>query len=239
MVNMEFETNKNMAILFIIILVLGVGITYVGVNAINNDQIESMSEDIDQLETEISNKDSELDRLQNEGENFTYHLLRSMSLVDVSREIRGNGNLHFDYAARIWYPQKEYQKIIDNCTQAMSYYTTASENFDLAQDYFLETKQYTTITSYQEIIDLYIDLSESGYSLSMLRYNASSMLSEIAEKLLNESYAENTTELLEEFNTTLMQFEDMYQAGAGQHQGIVDEIEEEYEGFFNPNRKIP
>ena len=236
---MEFETNKNMAILFIIILVLGVGITYVGVNAINNDQIESMSEDIDQLETEISNKDSELDRLQNEGENFTYHLLRSMSLVDVSREIRGNGNLHFDYAARLWYPQKEYQKIIDNCTQAMSYYTTASENFDLAQDYFLETKQYTTITSYQEIIDLYIDLSESGYSLSMLRYNASSMLSEIAEKLLNESYAENTTELLEEFNTTLMQFEDMYQGGAGQHQGIVDEIEEEYGDFFNPNRKIP
>jgi len=57
--------------------------------------------------------------------------------------------------------------------------------------------------------------------------------------LLNESYADNTTELLEEFNTTLMQFEDMYQGGAGQHQGIVDEIEEEYGDFFNPNRKIP
>ena len=236
---MEFETNKNMAILFIIILVLGVGITYVGVNAINNDQIESMSEDIDQLETEISNKNSELDRLQNEGENFTYHLLRSMSLVDVSREIRGNGNLHFDYAARIWYPQKEYQKIIDNCTQAMNYYTTASENFDLAQDYFLETKEYTSVSSYLEVLNLYIDLSKSGYSLSMLRYNASSILSEIAEKLLNESYSENTTELLEEFNTTLMQFDAIYQSGAGQHQGIVDEIEEEYEGFFNPNRKIP
>ncbi|HMA83640.1 MAG TPA: hypothetical protein VKP59_05360 [Candidatus Thermoplasmatota archaeon] len=236
---MEFETNKNMAILFIIILVLGVGMTYFGVNAINNDQIESMSEDIDQLETEIAHKDSELEELQNEGENFTYHLLRSMSLVDVSREIRGNGNLHFDYAARIWYPQKEYQKIIDNCTQAMSYYTTASENFDLAQDYFLETKDYTTVSSYLEILNLYIDLSKSGYSLSMLRYNASSMLSEIAEKLLNESYAENTTELLEEFNTTLMQFETMYQAGASGHQGIVDEIEEEYGDFFNPNRKIP
>ena len=236
---MEFETNKNMAVLFIIILVLGVGMTYVGVNAINNDQIESMSEDIDQLETEISNKNSELDRLQNEGENFTYHLLRSMSLVDVSREIRGNGNLHFDYAARIWYPQKEYQKIIDNCTQAMNYYTTASENFDLAQDYFLETKEYTSVSSYLEVLNLYIDLSKSGYSLSMLRYNASSILSEIAEKLLNESYSENTTELLEEFNTTLMQFDAIYQSGAGQHQGIVDEIEEEYEGFFNPNRKIP
>ncbi|MBS3748961.1 MAG: hypothetical protein KGY67_04600 [Candidatus Thermoplasmatota archaeon] len=236
---MEFETNKNMAILFIIILVLGVGMTYFGVNAINTDQIELMSEDIDQLETEIANKDSEIERLQNEGENFTYHLLRSMSLVDVSREIRGNGNLHFDYAARIWYPQKEYQKIIDNCTQAMSNYRNASENFDLAQDYFLETKEYTTVSTYLEILNLYIDLSKSGYSLSMLRYNASSMLSEIAEKLLNESYAENTTELLEDFNATLMQFEDMYQAEAGGHQGIVDEIEEEYGDFFNPNRIIP
>ena len=239
MVNMEFETNKNMAVLFIIILALGISITYLGVNALNSNQIEAMSEDIDQLETDLSNKDSELDLLQNDGENFTYHLLRSMSLVDVSREIRGNGNLHFDYAARIWFPQREYQKIIDNCTQSMRYYENASINFDLAQDYFQETKEYTTVGSYQEILDLYIDLSKSGYSLSMLRYNASSMLSEIAEKLLNESYADNTTELLEEFNTTLMQFEDMYQGGADQHQGIVDEIEEEYGDFFNPNRKIP
>jgi DNA-binding protein H-NS len=236
---MEFETNRNMAILFIIILVLGVGITYVGVNAISSDYIASMSKDINQLENEIQNKESELETLRTDGENFTYHLLRSMSLVDVSREIRSNGNLHFDYAARIWFPQKEYQKIIDNCTQSMRYYENASINFDLAQDYFQETKGYTTVVSYQGILDLYIDLSKSGYSLSMLRYNASSMLSEIAEKLLNESYAENTSELLEEFNTTLMQFEEMYQSGAGQHQDIVDEIEEEYGDFFNPNRKIP
>jgi hypothetical protein len=236
---MEFETNRNMAILFIIILVLGVGITYVGVNALSSDYIASMSKDINQLENEIQNKESELETLRTDGENFTYHLLRSMSLVDVSREIRSNGNLHFDYAARIWFPQKEYQKIIDNCTQSMRYYENASINFDLAQDYFQETKGYTTVVSYQGILDLYIDLSKSGYSLSMLRYNASSMLSEIAEKLLNESYAENTSELLEEFNTTLMQFEEMYQSGAGQHQDIVDEIEEEYGDFFNPNRKIP
>jgi hypothetical protein len=236
---MEFETNRNMAILFIIILVLGVGITYVGVNAISSDYIASMSKDINQLENEIQNKESELETLRTDGENFTYHLLRSMSLVDVSREIRSNGNLHFDYAARIWFPQKEYQKIIDNCTQSMRYYENASINFDLAQDYFQETKGYTTVVSYQGILDLYIDLSKSGYSLSMLRYNASSMLSEIAEKLLNESYAENTSELLEEFNTTLMQFEEMYQSGAGQHQDIVDEIDEEYGDFFNPNRKIP
>jgi len=236
---MEFETNKNMAILFIIILILGVGATYLGINALKTGEISSLNEDIEDLQNQVDSKDEEITILENEGENFTYHLLRSLSLIDVSREIRANGNLHFDYAARIWFPQHDYQKIIDNCTEAMTYYTTASENFDLAQDYFMETKEYTTVSSYQLVLDLYIDLSKSGYSLSMLRYNASVLLSDIAEKLLNESYSDNTTELLEEFNATLMQFDALYQSGSAQQQDVVDEIKEEYGDFFNPKREIP
>jgi len=239
MVKMEFETNKNMAILFIIILILGVGATYLGINALKTGEISSLNEDIEDLQNQVDSKDEEITILENEGENFTYHLLRSLSLIDVSREIRANGNLHFDYAARIWFPQHDYQKIIDNCTEAMTYYTTASENFDLAQDYFMETKEYTTVSSYQLVLDLYIDLSKSGYSLSMLRYNASVLLSDIAEKLLNESYSDNTTELLEEFNATLMQFDALYQSGSAQQQDVVDEIKEEYGDFFNPKREIP
>lgn len=236
---MEFELNKNMAILFIIILVIGIGATFFAVETINEDKIDMLNEDIDELENEVETKNDEIKILENKGENFTYHLLRSMSLVDTSREIRSRGNLYFDYAARIWFPQEEYQKVIDNCSKAITNYTLASENFDLAEDYFTETKDYTSIPTYQTVLDLYIDLSKSGYSLSMLRYNASILISDIAEKLLNESYSENTTDLLDEFNATLMQFDGMYQQGFSAQQEIVEEIENEYEGFFNPNREIP
>lgn len=236
---MEFELNKNMAILFIIVLFLGIGATYFAVETINKDKIDLLNEDINELENEIETKNDEINTLENEGENFTYHILRSMSLIDTSREIRSRGNLNFDYAARIWFPQEEYQKVIDNCSKAMANYTLASEKFDLAEDYFTGTKEYTTISTYQTVLDLYINLSKSGYSLSMLRYNASLLISDIAEKLLNESYSENTTELIEEFNETLMQFDGMYQQGLSTQQEIVEEIEKEYEGFFNPNRQIP
>ena len=239
MVKMEFELNKNMAILFVIILIIGIGATYFAVETINKDKINLLNEDIDELKNEVETKNNEINTLENEGENFTYHLLRSMSIVDTSREIRARGNLYFDYAARIWFPQEEYQKVIDNCSRAMTNYTNASKKFDLAEDYFIETKDYTSVPAYQTVLNLYIDLTKSGYSLSMLRYNASMLISDIAEKLLNESYAENTTELIEEFNATLMQFDGMYQQGFSAQQEIVKEIEKEYEGFFNPNREIP
>lgn len=234
---MEFETNRNMVILFTIIFIIGIAATYLAVNSMKNADINKLTDDINELENNIDIKENEIQSLKEKGENFTYHLLKSMSIIDISRENRSNGNFHFDYAARIWYPQKEYQKIIDNCTTAMTYYLSARKNFDLAKDYFAETKKTTTISSYKDILDLYIQLAHSGYSLSNLRYNASSDLTDIAQHLLNESSSGNTTELFELFNSTLMQYDMTYQQGFSQHQDIVDEIEEEYGGFFNPKRE--
>ncbi len=239
MVKMEFEMNKNMAILFAIILVLSSGVTFLSVTSLKNNEIESLTEDVVKLQNEVETKNDEITKLTVEGENFTYHLLRSMSLLDISSEIRGNGDLHFDYAARIWYPQHDYQRIIDNCSQAITYYQNARENFDLAQDYFLETKEHTSIISYLNILDLYVDLSKSGHSLSRLRYNASETLKDIAQDLLNESLSENTSELLDLFNMTLLDFDVQYQQGSSGYQEIIDEIEEEHGGFFNPKREIP
>jgi len=236
---MEFVTNKNMVLLYTLIFIIGIVATYFAVNTINSGKINEMSDNINELETIVKTKNNEIESLRQDGENFTYHLLESMSLLDVSREIRANGNLFFDYAARIWFPQGKYQKVINNCSKAMNNYSSASEKFDLAEEYFFNTKSYTNVSSYQNILDLYIELSHSGYKLSMLRYNASVLISEIAEKLLNESYSENNTDLIGEFNVTLMQFDSMYQQALTQNQEIINEIEEEYGEFFNPNRKIP
>ena len=210
--------------------------TYYSVNALKNAEIQTLNDQITEYQQNLDQKDTEISILTEKGENFTYHLLRAMSLLDVSRETRSNGNLYFDYAARIWFPIKEYQLVVDNCSDAMEYYTIASERFDLAEDYFTDTKQYTSVPVYHDIIDLYVSLTKSGYNLSILRYNASEKISEIAEKLKID--AENET-LLEEFNATLMASDVTYQQGSSAEQGIIDEIEEEYGDFFNPNREIP
>ncbi|MDG6217871.1 MAG: hypothetical protein QCI00_00330, partial [Candidatus Thermoplasmatota archaeon] len=239
MVKMKFEMNKNMAILFAIILVISSTATFLTVQFLKGAEIESLNESIAELQNEVETKETEITLLTLKGENFTYHLLRSMSLLDISSEIRGNGNLHFDYAARIWYPQHDYQRVIDNCSQAMTYYQDAREKFDLAQDYFSETKEYTSISTYLQILDLYVELAKSGHSLSRLRYNASRELRDIAQDLLNESFLENASELLDLFNMTLLTFDTQYQQGFSDYQDIIDEIEEEHGGFFNPKREIP
>lgn len=236
---MEFEMNKNMAILFAIILVISSGATFLTAQFLKGAEIESLNESIAELQNEVETKETEITLLTLKGENFTYHLLRSMSLLDISSEIRRNGTLHFDYAARIWYPQHDYQRVIDNCSKAMDDYQDAREKFDLAQDYFLETKQYTSIEPYLEILDLYVELSKSGHSLSRLRYNASEKLRDIAQDLLNESLSENISELLDLFNNTLLDFDTQFQQGSSGYQDIIDEIEEEHGGFFNPKREIP
>ena len=234
---MEFETNKNMIILFIVVLVISIGATYVTVGFIKNAEVKSLTDNMANIQDTLNIKDDEINNLKTNGENFTYHILQSMSLLDVSREIRANGNLYFDYAARIWFPQEMYEKVILNCTVAGNYYSDASDKFILAQDYFMNTKQYTSIGSYLTVLDLYVNLTKSAYSLSILQYNATKDISEIAEKLLNESYAGNISELLDEFNSTLAMFDNMNQQGSGQQQDIVDEIEEEYGDFFDPNRR--
>lgn len=231
--------NKNMAILFAIILVISSGATFLTAQFLKGAEIESLNESIAELQNEVETKETEITLLTLKGENFTYHLLRSMSLLDISSEIRRNGTLHFDYAARIWYPQHDYQRVIDNCSKAMDDYQDAREKFDLAQDYFLETKQYTSIEPYLEILDLYVELSKSGHSLSRLRYNASEKLRDIAQDLLNESLSENISELLDLFNNTLLDFDTQFQQGSSGYQDIIDEIEEEHGGFFNPKREIP
>jgi hypothetical protein len=100
--------------------------------------------------------------------------------------------------------------------------------------FFDEIRDFTSEEKYLSIIDLYMDLSESGAKMSMLRYNASWYLYCIAENL-SRGDAVNLSDLLSLFNQT----NEKYNQELEIYNGILDEIESEYGKFFNPYRETP
>ena len=142
-------------------------------------------------------------------------------------------NSYFDFAASIWFPQKEYIKTIENCTSAMESYIFSFDNFLNTASFFDTTKNYTSEVKYSSIIDLYIGLSESGASISMIRYNASRYLRSIAENLSMYGEGTNVSNLLVLFNET----NDLYDQEIGDYNDLIDEIENEFFKYFNPNRE--
>ena len=232
---MPKEFNKNMFIMLLSIMVGAVIITYFYAD------IERRSE-IDTYKEEIKTITSEKEYITSQSKNFTDNFFKSLGSLDLSREYRSEGNTFFDLAANINYPQKEYDRVIENCTEAMVQYIISYENFLDTKGYFNDTKAYTKAFSgvdaetYIGIINLYIDLSQSGANLCMLRYNASKYLIYIAENLSLYGESANITELFELYNITKdeLYFEELFI-----YNGIKEEIENEYGKFFNPIREVP
>ena len=97
---------------------------------------------------------------------------------------------------------------IDNCIKAMPYYLNSHTNFEKAKKYFNNTKNYTSYNKYLQILDLYVNLTDSGSKLTMLRYEASNYLIYLVENLeikienntIYVEYKENVSDILDLFN---------------------------------------
>jgi hypothetical protein len=120
---------------------------------------------------------------------------------------------------------------MDNCTNALPDYYNSYLNFEEAKNYFNDTKLYTE-EKHLPIMELYINLTDSGSRLAMLRYNASIYLTYLTENLTfnfetnSVIYMENVTVLLDLFNKTLS----AYQQELKIYNNIQNDIDE-YEFF--------
>ena len=102
---------------------------------------------------------TEIITIKCQSEKFTSHFLKSLVLLDQSREDRAFGNYHFDLAF-LWYNSAlseknsslmELEKLrgIDNCTNALPYYHYSHLNFEEAKTFFSNTKNFTNEKKYQ------------------------------------------------------------------------------------------
>ena len=189
----------------------------------------------------------EVETIQEKNKKFTNGFLESSVVLDSAREDRAFGNYYFELASlfyNIALSEKNSSKImsyknktIDNCSEAMPKYLASHMNFIKSSEFFNSTIQYTVKPNYIKLLKLYVNLTESGARLTLLRYNASKYLKYLAENItiVNSSaiLTENATELMEMFNETMM----MYGSELNNFEQQEQEIEEyDIEGF-NPIRE--
>ena len=218
--------DRNMFIMMLSIMIGIIMITYFVSATIANSKIETLNVEIENI-----NRDNE---------NFTSHFLSSSVILDSAREGRVFGNYHFDLAF-LWYKSALSQKnitlmeqykerSIDNCTNALPYYKNSNLNFELASEKFYETKNYTDYKKYTDILDIYIDLSNSGSDLANLRYAATIYLKCLVENITMDlengtvMYLGNVSGLLDLFNFTMGLYEQeliIYE----EYQDQIDEYE--------------
>jgi hypothetical protein len=174
------------------------------------------------IETLTTHYETEITTVKVKSENFTSNFIKSTVVLDQAREDRAYGNYHFDLGF-LWYQSALSEKNgsvfyiykmrgIDNCTNAIPNYYYSHLNFLEAKEYFNDTKSYTDVEKYQNILDIYINLTDSGSKLTMLRHNASKYLMYLLENLTFEEegviFLGNVTGLLELFNETMELYED-------------------------------
>ncbi len=192
--------------------------------------------------TQLTSKHvSEIESMEERNINFTSSFLESSVLLDSAREDRAFGNYYFDLG-HLFYTSalsednitvfESYQNwCIENCSAAMPMYETSQKNFITASSFFNATKKYTDYQNYIELLSMYVNLTNSGAILTMLRYNASMYLRMLAENITfvnGSALLENATMLEDLLNATLI----MYAAESGNYENIQKEIDEyDIQGF--------
>ncbi len=228
--------DRNMFIMLLAIMIGATFITFFIADIVNRSTI-------DDLETEHN---VEILQIESDNEKFTSNFIRATVDLDQAREDRADGDYNFKLAF-LWYQSALYEKNItyfelykirgtDNCTDAMPHYNDSCDNFDQAKDNFIEIKSYTKNQKYIEILDIYVRLTSSGSNLSQLNYYATYYLKILTENLFfdleNETviYLENVTDILELFNETYGQLQNL----EDEYDIIQSEIDE-YD-FFDTER---
>jgi len=224
--------DKNLFIMLLSIMAGAVIVTYFAADIVRQSQFDKERESyMEQIESVTTEKNI----FENKSKNFTGFFLKSLGSLDLSREYRATADYYFDVSSKIWYPSKEYQKVIDNCSLAMENYLITYDNFLDTKTFFSDTKEYVYEENYLPIINLYVRLSDSGANISMLRYNASKYLKNIAENLSMLGDGANVSELMDLYNETNA----LYDAALDLYNELKEEIESEYGNLFNPNRETP
>lgn len=228
--------DRNMFIMLLTIMIGFITITYFIADVVNQSKIDDLT----------TAHFTEMESIEKMNINFTNNFLESSVLLDTAREYRAFGNYHFDLASLFFTSalsernisiMESYKNItIDNCTKAMPKYNISGLNFKTASSFFDNTKKYTEYGGYLKLLDLYINLTESGAKLTMLRYNASKYLKYLTENItvINGSAAlDNVSDLMDLFNETM----GMYGSELITYEGYEEEIDEyDIEGF-DPNRE--
>ena len=223
--------DRNIFIMLLSVMLGVILVTYFIADIVNRTKLESLAtEHIAEIET-----------IEEMNIRFTNGFLESSVLLDTAREFRAFGNYHFDLAILFYNSalseknlsiMESYRnKTIDNCTEAMPKYFNSHLNFKSSSDFFNSTKKHTIYSNYLKLLDLYVNLTESGSRLTFLRYNASKYLKYLAENITNVDI--NISELMELFNETMMIYDDELD--------IYNEYEEEIDEYdiigFDPNRE--
>jgi hypothetical protein len=219
---MAREFTKNMFIMLVAIMIGVFVITYFAADIINRSKIETLT----------TEHVTEIKDINSMNENFTNYFLQGSVKMDSAREIREVGNYYFDLAARIWYPQGEYQKVIGNCTDAMSQYLISNLKFAESKPYFIAAKTFTENPSYKGALDYYVAFANSGENITLLRYETAKYLLYAAENL-SLGNVENATFLLENFSILDSLYGEMLQ----EYNGYKDLIDRYI--FFEEDRTKP
>jgi len=232
MENMAKEFTRNMFVMLLSIMIGVIIITYFIGDIINRSKIDTLT----------AEHKEEIITIKGQSENFTSHFLKSSGILDQAREDRAFGNYHFDLGL-LWYQSAlsetdstmmDLYKIrgIDNCTNALPNYLNSYYNFLEAKDYFTETKAFLSNTKYLTLLDLYVNLTDAGSRLTMLRYDASRYLMYLIENLTfnpdsnNVTFLMNVTDLLMLFDANMFAYGEVLE----EFEGIQEEIDE-YEFF--------
>lgn len=231
--------DKNLFIIMFSLMVGFVIITYFFADIVHQTQIQ-------QLNSEYT---LEIETIEENNIYFTNSFLESSVLLDSAREDRAFGNYHFDLA-HLFYTsalseknetimQENKDNCISNCSNALPKYETASKNFQLASSFFESTKQYTKYDSYINLLTLYVNLSNSGYKLTILRYNATKYLRILADSMEYQNTGviqtiDNLTEVMGLFEQSMSDYSETLQ----EYNDILEQIDEyDIEGF-SPIREL-
>jgi len=188
----------------------------------------------------------EINSIEEKNNNFNNIFLESLILEDSATRDRLQGNYYFDLA-RIYYNEtlnqldeikmNEYKNMTKiNCEEAIKIYLISSQNYQISKTFFNKSKKFTDNINYLNLIEIYINLTNSGERLSILRYNASILLQNLSDNItfIDGSVDQgNVTIILNLYyqNLTLYNQEIVF------YEDLLDQIEEFDLFGFNPNRE--
>ena len=218
--------NRDMFIMLVSIMVGAIIITYFIADLQKETEFKTFEKT---LKTEHQ---TEIGDINSRNENFTKNFLQGAIILDSARETREVGNYYFDLAAKIWYPEQEYQKVIDNCTEALSKYLTSNQKFLDSKPYYIAAKTFTDNPSYHGVIDYYVNFTDKGMEITQLRYDMTLYLKHAAENL-SLGFVDNATILMANFS----ELQSFYSEMLSEYDELKDYIDDYF--FFEEDRTKP
>ncbi len=223
---MPREFNRNMFIMLVSVMIGIIIVTFFVADIMKNIEWEEKEQQ----------HQTQMDTLESKNTNFTTRLLSSLSHLDKARELRASGNYHFDLAY-VWYTsainEDENQTFntyknstIENCYLAIENYSIGYDNFGVAKNMFSNTLNFSD--TFSNLVELYVNITNSAARLCLLRNNASMYIIYLAENLTfrdgGAEFMNNMSNITDLLNNTLIK----YLNELKNYNELEDLIEKEY-----------